>query len=291
MSQILLSKDLNKFNDIKLIQVKNLISSFQIKEEIYQNNLYTVIFKIFYNDARVRQLLVEKNISYSEPKNISAVFFPVFFVNDQLLNFNENYFYTHWNKIQIENEMINFILPIEDLDDILKMKEIKNELEEFELDDFIIGYNTKNYVFIMIDYRNNKLSMYLKTNFENNKKSKNISYNLDNLNDSSKFNSILKKLKIEITDIWKSENIINLTSPLAIQVRFKYNKLKDLRKLKNTFYKIGIIDKYSLVELNVNHSLFKIYYYGNPKKLSTELSSYGYHLINDKGQWGLYEHN
>ena len=50
MSQILLSKDLNKFNDIKLIQVKNLISSFQIKEEIYQNNLYTVIFNIFYND-------------------------------------------------------------------------------------------------------------------------------------------------------------------------------------------------------------------------------------------------
>ena len=86
----------------------------------------------------------------------------------------------------------------------------------------------------MIDYRNNKLSMYLKTNFENNKKSKNISYNLDNLNDSSKFNSILKKLKIEITDIWKSENIINLTSPLAIQVRFLY--FQYLQKFVKQYY-------------------------------------------------------
>ena len=289
MSKILLSKDLTKLSNINIDHIKNLINSFQIKDESYQNDLYNAVFKIFYNDAKVKKLLVKENISYSEPKNISAVFFPVLFVNGKLLDFSENYFYKRWAAIEIENEIINFILPIEDLDDILKMEKMKNEIENFELEDLIEKYNTKNYAFVMMDYENNKLSLYLKTNFNNNKKSKNISYSVNNLNDENKLDSILKELKIKITDIWKSENIINLTSPLSINVEFKYDELKDLKKLKNTFYKISIIDKYSLEELNINHSFFKIYYFGNPKKLSTELLDFGYHLKNDQGKWELYE--
>ena len=81
---------------------------------------------------------------------------------------------------------------------------------------------------------------------------------------------ILSELKIIITDIWKGENIINLAIPLSIKVKFEYSKPKDLDMLNRTFYKINIIDKYFLEEFNINNSFFKIYYYGNPKKLSNE---------------------
>ena len=84
MSKILLSKDLNKISNIKLNKIKNLVNSFQILEETYRKDEYKATFKIFYNDIKVRELLKQKNISFSQPKKISAVFFPIFFINGGL---------------------------------------------------------------------------------------------------------------------------------------------------------------------------------------------------------------
>ena len=146
----------------------------------------------------------------------------------------------------------------------------------------------KNYVFALLDYRNKQLNIYLKTNFDGNEMSKNISYKLSNIKDESKLNFILKDLKIQITDIWKELNIVNLLMPLSLRMKFQYANLLDLDKLRDAFYKISIIDNYVLEEFNISHIFFKINYYGNPKKLQTELSKFGYQLKNDQGYWELY---
>ena len=86
--------------------------------------------KIFYDDVKVRKLLGKKNISFSQSENISVVFFPVLFINDEIQNFNEIFFYKQWTKVVIENEIINFILPLEDLEDIAKIVEMRNRIEK-----------------------------------------------------------------------------------------------------------------------------------------------------------------
>ena len=288
MSKILLAKDFNKISNIELNKVKNLINNFQILEETYRNDEYKATFKIFYDDIKIRELLKRKNISFSQPKNISAVFFPVLFVNEEIQDFYDNFFYKQWTTVEIKNELINFILPLEDLDDISKIKEMKNRIEELNVDDFVNKYDIKNYVFTLIHHQNKQLNVYIKTNFNNNKTSKNITYELRDINNELKLNDILKNLKMRITDIWKNENVINLSSPLLIRIKFQHRNLEDFDKLKNTFYKISIIDNYSLEEFNINNSSFKIYYYGNPKRLKTELLKFGYQLNNDQGHWGLY---
>ena len=287
-SKILLAKDLNKISNIKLKEIKNLINSFQVLEERYQNDKYRAVLKIFYNDIKVKKLLGQKNISFSQPKNISAVFFPILVLNDEIQDFNENFFYKQWTTVKIKNELINFILPLEDLDDISRIQEMKNKIEELNVDDLVNKYNIKNYVFALLDHRNKRLNIYLKTNFNSNEISKNISYELDNINNEIKLNSILKELKIQITDIWKEVNIINLMMPLSLKIKFQYTNLQDLDKLKNTFYKINIIEDSSLEEFNINHAFFKIYYYGNPKQLRTELLKFDYQLKNIQGHWELY---
>ena len=288
MFRILLSKDLTKISNIELDKIRNLIDSFQILEETYQKNEYKATFKIFYNDNKIKKLLIKKNISFSQPQNISAVFFPVLFVNDELQNFDENYFYNQWINVEIKNEPINFILPLDDLDDISKIKEMKNRIEEFNVGDLANKYNIKNYVFALLDYRNKQLNIYLKTNFDGNEMSKNISYKLSNIKDESKLHFILKDLKIQITDIWKKANIVNLLMPLSIRIKFQHINFLDLDKLENTFDKISIIDNYALEEFNINHAFFKIYYFGNPKRLRTELLKFGYQLIDEQGHWELY---
>ena len=289
MSRILLSGDLNKVSNIKFNIIKDLVNSFQILEETYRKDEYRGTFKIFFNDDKVKKLLAEKNISFSQIKNISAVFFPVLFVNDELQGFDENYFYNHWTDVGFKNESINFILPLEDLDDISKIKEMKNIIKEFSIDDLVNKYNVKNYAFALLDHNNKQLNIHIKTNFDNSTKSKNISYALDNINDEIRLDFILKDLKMQITDIWKELNIVNLLMPLSIRMKFQYANLLDLDKLKNTFYKIRIIDNYVLEEFNISHTFFKINYFGNPKRLQTELLKFGYQLDNDQGYWELYK--
>ena len=52
--------------------------------------------------------------------------------------------------------------------------------------------------------------------------------------------------------------------------------------------KSDIIDNYDLAEFNINYSLFKIFYHGNPKKLKMALSEFGYYLKDDQGYWEIY---
>tara|TARA_Y100000310_G_scaffold327287_1_gene393383 strand:- start:575 stop:1672 length:1098 start_codon:yes stop_codon:yes gene_type:complete len=288
MNRILLSRDFTKINNIKLKQIKSLVNSFQILEESYRKDEYKAKIKIFYSDIKVKKFLSQKNISFSQPENISAVFFPVFIINDEIQNFSENFFYKHWEEIEIKNELINFILPLEDLEDISKILEMKNRIEELDVDALVNKYDVKSYVFALLDYQDKKLNIHIKTNFNNNKTNKNFLYEAENINDELLLNFIAKDLKFKITDLWKEENLINLLMPLSIRIQYRHLNLEDLDKLRNIFYKIGLIDSYTLEEFNINDSFFKIYYYGNPKKLRTELLKFGYQLKNDQGYWRLY---
>jgi len=182
ISKILLTKDLNKVKNIKLDTIKGLIDSFQILDESFKGQKYSATFKIFYNQKKIKKFLSKKNISFIQPKNISTLFYPLLFVNDEVKNLSENYFYNEWGNNKIENELINFILPIDDLDDIKKIKENKNRIEDLKIEDFVNKYNLENFVFTFMDYKNNKLNVYIKANFNNSMKTKNLSYELSDIN-------------------------------------------------------------------------------------------------------------
>jgi len=287
MSKVLLSRDLKKISKIDITEIKNLISSFQILEESYRKDEYIINIKITYNEKKVKKFLGKKNISFSQPENISAIFYPLLFAKGDIINFYDNYFYNEWNKVEVENESINFILPLEDLDDISKIVEMKNRMEDLNVNDLINKYDVKNYIFALMNYENDTLNIHLKINFNDNKISKNISYELKNISDKLELNLIIKDLKLKIADVWKQQNLVNLLMPLSIQLKFAHKDIENLDKARNVFSRINIIENYSLEEFNINNSIFKIYYYGNPKKLRSELSKFGYMLMNNQGVWHL----
>ena len=187
ISKILLTRDLNKIKNTELKKIKELADSFQVLEENFQKEKYSAIFKIFYNDRKVKKFLGKKNISFSQPKNISAIFFPILIINGELQDFSESFFYKNWTVVKIKNELINFILPLDDLDDISKIHKMKNSIEELNISDLVNKYNIDNYVFAFMEYSKDQLNVYVKTNFNNNKISKNILYNVNNIQDESKF--------------------------------------------------------------------------------------------------------
>ena len=81
---------------------------------------------------------------------------------------------------------------------------------------------------------------------------------------------------------------MNVLIPLSVKLKIHHKNIKNLNELRKTFKKITIIDNYTLEEFNINNSFFKIYYYGDPKKLKSKLSEFGYQLENIQGFWQLY---
>jgi len=287
-SKILLNKDLHKVKNVNLNTVKSLISKFQIIEESYKKRQYKAIYRIFYDTDKVKQLLKNKNISFSQPEDITVIFFPILFINNAVQSLDENFFYKRWSDIDVYNESINFILPIDDLEDFIKIKEIENNLENLNVNDFVNKYNIDNYAFAIMNYDMENLIIHIKTNFNNNKTTKNISYKNINIEDENHIKPILSEVKKILIDTWKEANVINLLMPLSIKLKILHNDLSNFEKLKNVFTKINIIDNFTLEEFNINYSFFKLYYYGNPKKLKNELKKFGYNLINEQGYWELH---
>ena len=117
---------------------------------------------------------------------------------------------------------------------------------------------------------------------------KNIVYELDKINNKEKLFEILKDLKLKIIDLWKEENLINLLMPLSIDLKFNHKNVNELYKIKNVLSKARIIENYSLEKFDVDNSFFKIYYLGDPKKLTSELIKFGYKLKFDQGYWQVY---
>jgi len=288
MSKILLSKDLNKVKDINLKKIKNLISSFKILEESYSKDIYKINTKIFYDEKKIKKYLRNKNISFSQPANITALFYPVLFLDNKIQDFDNNYFYNNWSEINIKNETINFLLPLEDLEDVSKIIKMKDQIENLNINTLVNKYDVKNYVFCLMDFQKEKLNINLKVNFNNNMINKNLYYDIKDLKNKKEMDEVIKDLKFKIIDIWKEENLINLLMPLSIKIKYKHKKLENLNKLRKNLDNISIINSYNLEEFNINNSFFKIYYYGNPKKLKLELAEFGYQLENSQGYWQLY---
>ena len=63
----------------------------------------------------------------------------------------------------IEDPIINFVLPLEDLDDISEITKMKNEIEKLNINKLVNKYDIKNYVFALIEFQDGKLNIHLKT--------------------------------------------------------------------------------------------------------------------------------
>ena len=94
-SKILLTRDLNKLGNLQIKEIKKIVKSFQLIDEKYDKKKYNATFKVIYDDEKVKKLLEEKSISFSNPDEISVVFFPMLFVDNEFVNFKNNTFYIY----------------------------------------------------------------------------------------------------------------------------------------------------------------------------------------------------
>ena len=111
---------------------------------------------------------------YSEISKKDLYILPILKYENQFFIYNNNFYYDNWNKIY-ENDLIEFILPLENIEIIQKINSNRDNLLDVDLRDIFEEYKNENLAMVIIDNTNsNQKKIFLKTIIIGKKISKNL---------------------------------------------------------------------------------------------------------------------
>ena len=127
---IVQSKDHQKLKNISINQIKSMINTFSIKEEKFVNEIYYIKLNVSFSKKNVFNLLETKNIFPSLPVKKDIIFIPIIVQDEnQIKMFSDNIIYNLWNSNIKKYDLLNYILPTEDLEDLNLIKKNIQNLE------------------------------------------------------------------------------------------------------------------------------------------------------------------
>ena len=285
--KILLNKDAEAFLSLDLSKIKELVQSYQIIENKDQKKSNQITINLAFNRIKVNELLYLKNISYADVSKTSVVLFPVLVENNNYYLFSESQFYNNWNNFEKidDNEFIDYILPAENIDDIQLIYQNKDNLESFDIKKILSNYDIKNYIFLLIKPLENDLNIFLKGSIAGNKIIKNLK--IVKSKEANYHKNAIKKIKAEINEIWKSQNLIDVRTPSYLNISLRFKNKRDLLNIQKTLNKIDLIENYHVVELNNNYAKIKIKYVGQINKIKNKFKEQGIDVSVKNDNWIL----
>ena len=286
LTNILKIEDQKKVFSTELAIIKSFVQSYRIVKEQDINGKYLAEISLSFKEDSINQYFKNNGISYSASQNFETLIYPIFIKNSELQVFSGNKFFEEWNMSK-EFEGVNFILPVESLDDLVFIKKNKDELEEIELQSLVDKYEIKNSAILILRYDENNLNVFIKTNIKGFKKLKKVDIFVKDLNNYKVREETILKLKSIVHDMWKEQNLIDASTPSYLTLNTKFNEPHSLGEVINKIKKINIIKSYNIQELNKNNAKIKIKYLGKIKSLENFLIQSGFRLKIQDNKWNL----
>ena len=286
LEKILLKEDIKNLSGLEFTKIKELVSYYQIAET-QNNDTDKANFNIFFDKDKLHTLFSDKNISYSDISDKELYLLPVFQKKDQIYIYNNNYYYDNWNKIY-KSELIEFILPIENIEVIQNISTNKENLYGIDLKNLFKEYENKNLALVLIKATNSDVDkIFLRTRVLNKKIDKTINLK-KNFKNSDKLNEeIIKVISEELVNIIKSQNLIDIRTPSFLNARLKINNKNNLVELKKRLRNIDTVDGIFVQELNYKYVLLKLRYLGKLDKIISQLKEQNIMLQLIGDQWNL----
>ena len=288
IKRLLLENDYKRVNNLDLVQIKELISYYQIitpKTENNKNKNITV--NVFFDKKKMHNFFYKKNLLYSDIINTEVIIFPLLKENKKYFIYAQNYFYDNW-KLQNKDDAIQYSLPVENIENIQKINLNKDKIYKIDIYDFFREYSSNNIVFANIEVNKNYADIFLNTRIEGKKINKTLNIvNKQNLKQKEFYDNIIIKINQTVKDLIKSQNLIDVRTPSFLNVKIKLNKKDNLAQFSTRIKKIDLIDNFYVQQLNKDFILVKIKYLGKTNKIIKKLKKEKIQLQMTKGQWEL----
>ena len=287
LKKITTSKDFENFKNFETKEVKELVDSFIIVDEKFIDNKYFAKFEVDFNKDKILKFLDRKNISSSIPIRKKIFILPILLDEDtnQILMFSENIFYKEWKKNNKNYFLINYILPNEDLEDIIIMQNQMQEIENYNFREIIKKYNLKDYIILLVFKNKNKIKILSKINFNENKKIINNLYDDINLNNLNEVNKTIIDLKVNYEDEWKKQNIIDQSIKISIKASIDSKEMNIINKFEEKLNDSDFVYKFNIEQFSNKSILFEVVYNNTPDKFLTEFESYGFNINSNENVW------
>ena len=286
IKNILRSEDQKKILSTDIFTIKSLVQNFSVKDEKIDEKNYRAEITVTFNEDLVNDFFEKREISYSASQRLETIIYPIFILNSELQVFSSNKFFEEWNDDK-EFQDVNFILPVENIDDLNFIKKNIDDLEEIDLSRLVDNYEIKNSAILILRYDKKDLNVFLKTNFKNIKKLKKIMMPLKNIDNKIVRKETISKLKFFVHDTWKEQNLVDLTTPAYLTLNAEIKNPSTLGKLFKKINNINLIKNYYVQELDKDKAKIKIKYLGKIKNLESVLVENGFILKIEENEWKL----
>ena len=281
LSMITTSGDKNKIKDISIKELKSMIDSFTISDEKFINNEYFAKLETTFNKRKILTFLETKNIFPSIPLKNKVLLVPVL-VNtetDNIYLFNNNIFYDRWNDTKKNYQLLDYLLPSEDLEDLNKLQEMSDSVESYDFINLITKYDLKDYIISIIYKNNDEIKILSKINLNNSFKINNQKYSNINLANEKDFNMILENLKNFYEDEWKKNNEINTSIKLPLNISIRSTDYKKIMYLEEVLANIDLISNFYILKFNNKFIQYRIIYNGSPKTFFNDMKNRYLNLV------------
>ena len=288
-NKILIEKDIKKLQSLKLSEIKELVKYYQISNKFNKDNNFEVInFNISFDKDKVHSLFYTKNISYSDITNKELFIIPILKKKDQIFIYNKNFFYDNWNEFN-DTELIEFILPLENIEIIQNVNLNKDNLLNLKLSNLFKEYLEKNIALVLIEQKNsNEEKIYLKIKISGKEIVKNIVIKRQELTEEQLYKQIITLAKQEIINLIKLQSLIDVRAPSFLNAELIMNQKKNnLVEFKSRIQKIDSIENIYIQKLNNESVFLKIKFLGNIEKVIRQLEIQKIFLEFENDQWSI----
>ena len=289
ITKILLKEDINKISDLNFSSIKQLVTYYQRKNTLSsKNNIELVNFNISFDKDKIHDLFYKRGILYSEISDKELYVLPILVKENEIFIFNNNYFYKNWNKAYNNDsfDLIDFILPLENIEIIKKINDNRSSLISLNIIELFQEYSDKNLALILIeDSKTSNEKIYINTIIQDKKISKSLDLKKQNLSSFEFYEKIITETKKELINLVKSNNLIDIKTPSFLNTRLKIYNKSNLVELKKRIKKIKSVENIYVQEFNKDDMNLRIKYLGKLDKLINALKkeNINLQLIND--QW------
>ena len=287
MFKISKSNDHTKLNKTSLNKIKSMVETFSIDEEKFINEIYYLKLNVSFNKKSIFNHLENLNIFPSIPLKKELIFVPILI--DQTTNeikiFSDNIFYNNWNLNKKNYNLLNYILPSEDLEDYNLIRNNIGQIENFNFYEIINKYNLKDHIIAIFFIENKQVKILNKIYLDNEKKIKNLMLKNINLNNQDEINKSIGKLKTIYEDHWKQQNEINTSMKLELTISIDNSNNIEIKKFEENLSKIDLIYNFYIYKFDNNNNYYNIVFNGTPDKFLKTMKKFDYKLETKNKIW------
>ncbi len=287
MYSLIKSSDFKKIDSIKLNEIKGMIETFSIKEEKFIDQKYQLNLGVSFDKKKIFEYLEKKNIFPSQILKERFLFIPII-INENgnsISIFSNNPIYDNWNKTNKRYQLINYLLPSEDLEDLNIIKENLDVLETYDFNEITKKYFLKNSVISLIFRGNKEVRILTKIYNDKNEIIMNNSFKDINIENEKDLKFLIDNMKNLFEDNWKKINEINTSIKVPITIKVRNDDLKKSNNFELFLNEVDLVSYYFIQKINKEFIFYEVIFNGTVQNFINIMKNNKYNLNTQKKVW------